>query len=65
MIEADGISAYYNGQFVCKVDTSRTVRDFGSDLVAFIGRSPYADKFFKGSVRDLKIYAEALTAQDV
>jgi hypothetical protein len=45
--------------------TTRTVSQFGSDLVGYLGRSSYPDNFYKGGIRDVSVYTEALTDADV
>lgn len=65
VITADSIAAYYDGEFVNSVDKTKTTTDFGTGLVAYIGRSAYNDKFFKGGVHSVSIYNSELTADDV
>jgi GH43 family beta-xylosidase len=65
VIRPGAILAYHNGASVGSVAVTRTVSEFGNDLVAYIGKSSYPDKFFKGRVKDVRIYAEALTQQEI
>jgi uncharacterized repeat protein (TIGR02543 family) len=65
IITEDSITGYYNDQLVGTVPTSRSVSQFGSDLVAYIGRSSYPDMFYKGGVADVRVYTEALTAESI
>ncbi len=65
VITADSIATYYDGEFVNSVDKTKTTTDFGTGLVAYIGRSSYNDTFFKGGVHSVSIYNSELTADDV
>lgn len=65
IIKPTSITAYYNGSKIGEVAVTRTVSDFGTNLVAYIGRSSYNDKFYKGSVKQVKVYATALSDSDV
>lgn len=65
VIEPNKITAYFNGQLVGSIATSRTVSQFGSNLVAYIGKSSYPDPLYKGGVRDVKVYTKALTAAEI
>jgi GH43 family beta-xylosidase len=65
VIKPTSITAYYNGSKIGEVAITRTVNDFGNNLVAYIGRSSYGDKFYKGSVKQVKVYATALSDSDV
>lgn len=65
VITANSISTYYDGKFVNSVDKTKTTTDFGTGLVAYIGRSSYNDKFFKGGVHSVSIYNTELTANDI
>ena len=65
VITPDAIEAYYNGQYVGKVNKTRTVSDFGSNLIAYLGKSTYNDIFYKGSMKELKVYTGALTQEEV
>ncbi len=65
VITPNSITGYFNGQKIGTVATSRTVSQFGNNLVGYIGRSTYSDVFYKGGVRDLKVYTSALGDSDV
>ncbi|WP_169747658.1 alpha-L-arabinofuranosidase C-terminal domain-containing protein [Demequina iriomotensis] len=65
VITPTAITGYLDGEKVGTVATSRTVSDFGADLVAYIGRSSYGDPFYAGGVRDVAIYTEALSESQV
>lgn len=55
VIRPGSITFYLNDQKIGTVATTRTVSQFGSDLVAYIGRSSYPDPLWKGSVQALTI----------
>ncbi|MFW2512145.1 LamG-like jellyroll fold domain-containing protein, partial [Demequina sp. SO4-13] len=59
------VTGYYNGELVGEVPVTRTISDFGTDLVAYLGRSSYSDPFFNGDFRELTVYETAMTAQQV
>ncbi|MCW3493421.1 family 43 glycosylhydrolase [Microbacterium sp. SSM24] len=65
VITPTSITGYYNGALVGTVATSRTVSQFGTGLVGYIGRSTYADPFFKGSVDDVIVSTAAYSAGQV
>lgn len=65
VITPTSISGYYNGALVGTVATTRTVTEFGTALVGYIGRSTYADPFFKGSVDDVIVSASAYSAGQI
>jgi len=65
VITPDSISGYYNGKLVGTGNLTRTVSDFGTDLVAFIGRSTYPDILYKGGVSDVRVYTRALTQDEI
>ncbi|WP_159097625.1 MULTISPECIES: immunoglobulin-like domain-containing protein [unclassified Actinomyces] len=58
------MSFYLDGVKISSHAIATDLTDFG-DLVAFIGKSPYPDRFFKGTVDDYAVYHEALTDQQV
>lgn len=66
VIEDHKITGYLDGQKVSE-DSSSTlsVSDFGSSLVAYIGRSEYNDKFYSGGVKDVRIYATPLNGTEI
>ncbi len=65
VITPTSISGYYNGALVGTVPTTRTVTQFGTGLVGYIGRSSYADIFFKGSVDDVIVSTSAYSAGQI
>ena len=65
VITPTSITGYLNDTKIGTVATTRTVSQFGSNLVAYLGRSSYADAFYKGGIRDLSVYTSALTDADV
>jgi GH43 family beta-xylosidase len=65
VIKPGSITGYYNGTKIGTVPTTRTVSDFGTGLVGYIGRSSYPDNFYKGGVRDVSVYSTALSDADV
>ncbi|MFB3978672.1 alpha-L-arabinofuranosidase C-terminal domain-containing protein [Microbacterium proteolyticum] len=65
VITPTSITAYLDGTKLGTVASTRTVADFGTGLVSYIGKSSYPDRFWKGGVRDVAIYDIALTDDDV
>ncbi|WP_292899077.1 alpha-L-arabinofuranosidase C-terminal domain-containing protein [Microbacterium sp.] len=65
VITPTSITAYLDDTKIGTVASTRTIADFGSDLVAYIGKSSYPDRVWKGGVRDVAIYDTALTDDDV
>ncbi|HIY19654.1 MAG TPA: family 43 glycosylhydrolase [Candidatus Blautia avistercoris] len=65
VLTEDSITAYYNGEKVGTAAIQNPVSNFGSDLVAYIGKSTYPDMFYKGGVRDVKVWDGVYTDQDV
>lgn len=65
VITADSITGYYNGVKVSEDTKTMTTSDFGTGLVAFIGRSAYNDMFYKGGVYGVKVYSKALSQQEI
>lgn len=65
VITPTSITGYYNGASVGTVETSRTVSEFGTGLVGYIGRSTYSDVFYKGSVDDVLVSSGAYSADQV
>ncbi|MDD3080245.1 MAG: family 43 glycosylhydrolase [Paludibacter sp.] len=59
------IRVYYNGTKIGDVAITRKVSDFGTNLVAYIGRSSYSDKFYQGKIKRVKIYDTVLSDKDV
>jgi GH43 family beta-xylosidase len=65
VITANSITGYYNGARVGEVATPRSVSQFGTGLVGYIGRSSYPDIFYKGGVDDVVVSTSAYTPQQV
>ncbi|MCH6231175.1 family 43 glycosylhydrolase [Microbacterium sp. CFH 31415] len=65
VITPTSISGYYNGTHVGTVATSRTVTQFGTGLVGYIGRSSYPDVFYKGGVDDVIVSTSAYTPAQI
>ena len=65
VITEDSITGYYNNQKIGTVKTSNKVENFGENLLAYIGKSSYPDKFYKGGVKELAIYKNELTEAQV
>ncbi len=65
VLTEDSLTGYLNGQKYKTYHVSRSLADFGSGLLSYIGRSPYADPFYKGGVRELQVYGEALSDAQV
>lgn len=65
VIEPTRITGYLDGELVGSVEHSRPVSQFGADLVAYIGRSSYADPYFRGGVRDVRVWDSVVDAADI
>ena len=65
VITPTSISGYYNGSLVGTVPTTRTVTQFGTGLVGYIGRSSYPDIFYKGAVDDVIVSTSAYTQSQI
>ncbi|OLS33390.1 LamG-like jellyroll fold domain-containing protein [Bacillus sp. MRMR6] len=66
VITPSSVTGYINGVKIGTVSKTRTTRDFGTGLDAYIGRSNYlSDQTFAGSFQDLRIYGEALDDTNV
>ncbi len=65
VITPTSITGYYNGVKIGTVATTRTVTQFGSNLVGYIGRSSYPDKLYQGDVRDVRVYTTAFSDAQV
>lgn len=65
VLTEDSLTGYLNGVKHKSYSLNRNISDFGSNLLSYIGKSPYQDIFYKGGVRDLQIYTSALSDQDV
>lgn len=56
VITPDSITGYFNGQKVGSSPLNRKFSDFGTDLVAYIGKSSYPDVTYTGYVREVHVY---------
>ena len=65
IITEDYISGYFNGELVGTQDLTRTVSDFGDDLVAYLGKSSYNDPPYVGFIKDVKVYDRVLSAEEI
>ena len=69
VFEGTTLTAYYNGVKIGTVDTGITLKDLGGNLEAYIARSPFVDchddPYYKGGIRDLRIYKKALSEDQV
>lgn len=65
VITPDSITGYLDGVEVCTAEKDTTTTSFGEGLVAAIGRSGYADPFYKGSVGEVTVYNTALTKKQI
>ncbi|NQX26177.1 family 43 glycosylhydrolase [Microbacteriaceae bacterium VKM Ac-2854] len=61
VITPTSITGYLNGSKIGTVATTRTVTQFGTGLVGYIGRSSYNDIFYKGGVKDVRVWTSART----
>ncbi|NQX13778.1 family 43 glycosylhydrolase [Microbacteriaceae bacterium VKM Ac-2855] len=61
VITPTSITGYLNGSKIGTVATTRTVSQFGTGLVSYIGRSSYNDPFYKGGVKDVRVWTTART----
>ncbi|MGG7213250.1 immunoglobulin-like domain-containing protein [Clostridium nigeriense] len=59
------LKAYYNGKYIGGDVLTRNVSDFGKNLVAYIGRSSYSDIFYKGKVKEVKVYNKELSDEEI
>ena len=59
VIKPDSITGYFNGEKVGTCPLERKFSDFGSDLVAYIGKSSYSDPTFIGYVREVQVFRGA------
>ena len=65
VITENSITGYYNDQKIGTVEVTNKVENFGTDLLAYIGKSSYSDMFYKGSVKEVKIYDGAQSYKQV
>lgn len=59
------LRVYVNGAPIAQTAIARDVSSFGSQLVAYLGRSTYNDANWSGEVDDFAVYGEALDAAEV
>ena len=65
VITENSIATYYDGKKVNSVSKTKKTTDFGTGLVAYIGRSSYNDKFYKGGVHSVSVYNAELKDADI
>ena len=59
------IEAYYDDEYLGSVDIDAKISDWGSNLVSYIGKSSYNDPFYKGGVKEVKVYDGAIDQAQV
>ena len=59
------LTGYLNGQKYKTYNIERSIADLGTDLLSYVGKSPYQDQFYKGGVKELQIYEMALSDEEV
>lgn len=59
------IIGYLDGKEVCRASKTKKVSEFGTGLLAYIGKSSYPDKLFQGAVKELKVYNKQLTDAEI
>lgn len=62
---AGKLTTYINGAQISSVTIGRDVSSFGSNLVAYLGRSTYNDAGWAGDIDDFAVYDTALSATEV
>lgn len=62
---AGTLTSYVNGERIAQTAITRDVASFGPDLVAYLGRSTYADAGWKGSIDEVVLSDVAMTATEV
>src|SRR5699024_10631501 len=65
VITPTSLTGYYNGSRIGAVELDRTVSDFGTGLVGYIGRSTYPDKFYQGAVDDVFVSTAAYSPAQI
>ncbi len=66
VLTEDSVTGYINGKKIGTTAKTKKTSDFGTGLQAYIGRSNYlGDNTYAGSFQDLRIYDDALDAQEV
>lgn len=65
VITEDSITAYYNGEKVGTRALKRKISEFGTGLVAYLGKSSYNDPTYTGFIKDVKVYDKVLTEAEI
>lgn len=65
VITPTSLTGYLNGKKIQSVATNRSVSQFGTGLVSYIGRSSYNDIFFKGAVGDVRVWTDVRTDTEI
>lgn len=66
VMNGHSMSLYIDGVLADKRDYVRSIRDLGSDLLAYLGKSFYSnDPYFKGSFDNIKVYNRVLSAKEL
>ncbi|MBE5939449.1 MAG: hypothetical protein E7266_03535 [Lachnospiraceae bacterium] len=66
VITKDSITSYFNGEKVGTSELKRTVSDFGDSLVAYIGKSSYAnDPTYTGFIKEVKVYDKVISDNEI
>ena len=65
VITEESITAYFNGELVGSQKVSRTISDYGDNLVAYLGKSSYDDPPYVGFIKEVKVYDKELTADEI
>lgn len=59
------LKIYYDGQLVGQTPTDLKPTDFGSALVAYLGRSAYNDPYFIGEIKEFQIWDRLWTDEEL
>lgn len=65
VLTPDSITGYLDGQKVGTVSVSTTIRDFGTNLAAYIGKSSYPDPTWAGYVREVQVFQGVKTDEEI
>ena len=65
VLTENSITGYLDGEKYKTYETQCSLADFGSDLLSYIGKSPYPDMFYKGGIKDLQVYTRALADDEI
>lgn len=60
VITAESITGYMNGEKIGTTEITKTISDFGDNLVAYIGKSSYNDVTYTGMIKDVKVYDQVI-----